>query len=287
MGSRQTGITYLHVGLVGECASCVRAPADAGLHSGSELAVVRGGCALYHTDQEEHAIGKGDVLFIPAGREHTYLEARHLDLVSVLFEPSFCIRQAPEIQALPGGCALSGLNDRNYGPRADAPAWVHLDPKGQAHVAEILDHLREACEEGNPSSGAEARAWFTLLVVYLARRWPAAPKVSLVRNVSLARALDHIEAHYMEALTPESLARAACVSKSTLQRIFREHLKTTPMEYTMESRIEHGRQLILNTGLSVGLIAERVGFSDSNHFSRRFKQSYHVSPLEYRRRHAL
>ena len=98
----------------------------------------------------------------------------------------------------------------------------------------------------------------------------------------MARALEFVEDSYSEPLTLEDLSAKAIVSKSSLQRAFRKHLGCTPLQYVMRLRMERGAELLVETSLSVTEIAESVGFADSNHFSRRFRQYAGQSPSAFR-----
>lgn len=101
---------------------------------------------------------------------------------------------------------------------------------------------------------------------------------------AIERVRQFIQSHLGEPLTLEALASAAAVSPSHLIRLFQAEMKTTPMAYLWERRVAMGIELLENTGLSVGMIAERCGFQTSYHFSRRVRQATHLSPLEVRRR---
>ena len=91
-----------------------------------------------------------------------------------------------------------------------------------------------------------------------------------------------IHAHLGEPLTLDMIATAAAVSPPHLIRMFRQELNTTPMAYLWERRVTQGIELLRQTGLSVGEIAERCGFRTSYHFSRRVRQAAGLSPLEVR-----
>ena len=78
------------------------------------------------------------------------------------------------------------------------------------------------------------------------------------------------------------VARAAHVSPAHLVRRFRAELGTTPMAYLWQRRVAAGIDLLTNTGLLVGQIAARTGFTSVYHFSRRVKQQTGVSPTQVR-----
>ncbi len=84
------------------------------------------------------------------------------------------------------------------------------------------------------------------------------------------------------ALTLDMIAIAAAVSPAHLIRLFRQQLNTTPMAYLWERRVTQGIELLRQTGLGVGEIANRCGFRTSYHFSRRVRQAAGLSPLEVR-----
>ena len=60
----------------------------------------------------------------------------------------------------------------------------------------------------------------------------------------------------------------------------------SPIDYLHRWRVRQARRLLEETGRSVTDIAGAVGFPDSGHFARVFRQETGVSPREYRRKGA-
>lgn len=101
---------------------------------------------------------------------------------------------------------------------------------------------------------------------------------------AVERACQIIEKRLGDPLTLTDIAQAAAVSPPHLIRLFRTELHSTPMAYLWAQRVRRGVELLENTGLPVGLIAEQCGFQTSFHFSRRVRQATGLAPLEVRRR---
>ena len=81
-----------------------------------------------------------------------------------------------------------------------------------------------------------------------------------------------------------AVAAAAHVTPAHLVRRFRAELGVTPMAYLWRRRVAIGIDLLRNTGLPVGVVAERAGFKSVYHFSRRVHAQAGVPPTEVRRR---
>jgi AraC family transcriptional regulator of arabinose operon len=101
-------------------------------------------------------------------------------------------------------------------------------------------------------------------------------------DTTIEQARQFISAHLSEPVTLSMIAEAAAVSPPHLVRLFRSQLHTTPMAYLWDRRVAMGIELLRQTGLSVGEIAQRCGFLTSHHFSRRVRLATGLTPLEVR-----
>ena len=70
----------------------------------------------------------------------------------------------------------------------------------------------------------------------------------------------------------------------SLSRFFKEHMESGFSEYITDKRIAYAKELLLTTDKNVSAIAEAVGITNTNYFSRLFKTRCGVSPLGYRER---
>jgi transcriptional regulator GlxA family with amidase domain len=88
--------------------------------------------------------------------------------------------------------------------------------------------------------------------------------------------------HLNEQLTLEDIARRAAMSIRTLNRRFREHVGTTPLQWLLTLRIERAKELLETTDLSIERIADEVGFGTSVTFRHHFTRRVRVPPQRYR-----
>ena len=94
--------------------------------------------------------------------------------------------------------------------------------------------------------------------------------------------MDYIDFHYSEELSLASLARDHAVSSSYLSSLFKKETAMTLTDYIHTTRIRKALNLLNTTGLSIGVIAARCGFPDSNYFTRTFKKYQGITPKAYR-----
>ena len=100
----------------------------------------------------------------------------------------------------------------------------------------------------------------------------------------IQKVVEHIHANLEKRITAADLARVARLSRSRLCFLFKAETGVAPMQYLKRCRIEKARDLLESTPLSLKEIRSKVGLSDRSHFTRGFKETFGVTPFEYRRK---
>lgn len=98
------------------------------------------------------------------------------------------------------------------------------------------------------------------------------------------KAMAFIHEHYGEPIGRGDFARYVGVSEGYLSRSFNQETGLSLIHYLTRYRIQQAKQLLVTTDKTITEIAMEVGFSDSNYFSRVFRQEAGISPLTYRRK---
>lgn len=113
------------------------------------------------------------------------------------------------------------------------------------------------------------------------------PSVSLGRGAEypawLRAIIRHMEEPENFSGTLDDLALVCDRSKAHICRGFRKYLGVSPSEYVNNKRLNYAANLLLYSDKQVIDVAYASGFQSLSRFYHAFKQTFHVSPLEYRR----
>ncbi|MGW6410311.1 GlxA family transcriptional regulator [Streptomyces vinaceus] len=113
---------------------------------------------------------------------------------------------------------------------------------------------------------------------FIVHEHPPAP-----RGSTLEPLLRWMEDNARRELTLDEVAAQAGMSVRTLNRRFREHTGTSPLQWLHRARVRQAQYLLETTGHPVERIASQVGFGSPTAFRDRFRRITGTSPNAYRR----
>lgn len=97
------------------------------------------------------------------------------------------------------------------------------------------------------------------------------------------RGLRYMEQNYdLPQLSLETVAAEVGRSASYFSHLLSQRKERTFRQLLTEIRLKHAKQFLRETTLGVQGIAEKIGYTDPNYFSRVFKEVEGVSPRQYR-----
>lgn len=103
-----------------------------------------------------------------------------------------------------------------------------------------------------------------------------------VSHAGLLAVVARMEAELEEPVAPGALAQACGLSPRQLERLFREHLGTTPARYHLQLRLARAQALLQQTSLPVVEVGVACGFASASHFARCYRQRYDRTPRQER-----
>ena len=92
-----------------------------------------------------------------------------------------------------------------------------------------------------------------------------------------------MEDNYQKPLKLADIAQTAEMSEQHICRLFKKNIKTSPIDYLNQIRINRAKELLSYSDSTIAEIAANVGFSDSSYFSVVFKKYEGISPAEYKK----
>lgn len=98
-------------------------------------------------------------------------------------------------------------------------------------------------------------------------------------------AIRFIELNYQKDITVEEIAENCGLNRNYFGKKFKEGFGKTPQEFLMRFRMTKATELLEKTHLSIGEISRAVGYNDQLHFSRAFKNTYGISPRQWREKY--
>lgn len=101
-------------------------------------------------------------------------------------------------------------------------------------------------------------------------------------DTAIEVALQYLKAHYNEELSLEKVASVVFLNPIYFSQLFKQKTGQGYKEYVIGLRIEQAKELLLQQGLKLADIAERIGYGDVRHFTQVFRKKMNVTPTEYR-----
>jgi two-component system, response regulator YesN len=101
------------------------------------------------------------------------------------------------------------------------------------------------------------------------------------------RIVDYIQSHYDKEITLKSMAELVSLDEHYLSGLFSRKMGCTLIHYLHKVRIDQARFYLLQSTLTVGEIAERVGFANTAYFVKIFKRWTEQTPSEFRKNNML
>lgn len=101
---------------------------------------------------------------------------------------------------------------------------------------------------------------------------------------AIEKSIQYIASNYMEKLSLEHVSSRVYLNKSYFSEIFKKETGINYNDYINQVRIQNACELLLAGQHSLSEVAQMVGFSDQNYFSKVFKRITGESPKNFRRK---
>ena len=101
------------------------------------------------------------------------------------------------------------------------------------------------------------------------------------QHLPLQQCLCFIHMHYNEDMTLYDIASYGNISEGHCERLFKNVLDTSPIEYLIDYRIKKSLELLNGKDNTITQIAMEVGFNSTSYFIQCFKKRMGMTPKQY------
>lgn len=232
-----------------------------------KLILIESGNSILVSDKKNYAMSAGSCLLIPP---YTVYDAETFEGVHS-YEVFFSIYPAVREQEF--------LQYAHFTSIMFFSSFI--SPEEFAFIGACYTSLQKQ----KPGAYAQVGAMLKLLLIRIFRQQSeqdfSTPIVSAGEHALMSRFFDYLESHISEPVHVEHLCAALGVSQSYLYRCCRNVMSCSPSQAITRCKLRHAQSLLKNPDLSIGQVAEAIGF-DPYYFSSQFKKMFLLSPTRYR-----
>jgi AraC family transcriptional regulator, arabinose operon regulatory protein len=243
------------------------------------------GCGHVDVNDVEFDLTPAVIVLLPWGHTIRYRPDAHdpFFVYGMHLVPWHAERAAVEL-SIPHepGHALAGVRWRRDAPLAEDTEVLVTDQRRRPRLATLMHYAAQLWDPPGPDVGS-AKALGALAMRELTTAPHAAVHDDPRVPPELRRLLLWIERNLADQITVSALAGVVGISTTSVNRLFRRHLATSPMSWVIDRRIERAARLLSTTDLTVAQVARRSGLHDPYYFSRLFSVRAGMAPREWRR----
>ena len=198
-----------------------------------------------------------------------------------------------------GAVAMHGAGcehgQRNQHPGVDACLHVAVTPAIAAEIGELIliPHLSESVLQQEfksltqnqiselPQDILDARAQALVLQLLEVHKLAGKSLGSVAER--LQQAAHYMRSHFRDIQGISEVAQRVSLSDDYFRHQFKLCYDMAPMEFILQCRLEHAKELLLHTSLGQEAIAQQCGFSNKRYFNTRFSHYVGMSPGRFRK----
>lgn len=253
------------------------------------LYIIKSGELHIEEDGVRYALRSGDVFMLEPNLDHEGFEKHVCDYYYIHFLHSDIQHvQIDDIEAYARGFILED-QERDVEPGSSYSFPKHFNLADKNIRSQVFNHLNEMGQlyrRKNYNRGLTALKLSELFIelsrAYLLEHLQSSRKRTTKGAVKAYELLDYIHHHYPDKITGSDIEARFDCNFDHMNRTFNKITGYSITHYVNKVRVNQARELLQNTPLSVGEIAELVGFSDIYYFSKMFKKYVGLSPAYYK-----
>lgn len=251
-------------------------------HEQMEFTIIRSGTATYNINLKSYTIKEGDILLISPFLLHDINLNNSPSMASDSFVFSLDLLDIKSSDC----CSLKYLTPIHDGLCEFEPV-ISPSHKSYTKLVHLFDELYTTYI--NKGIGYELivkSILFRLISTMFSDGITTTSNISTSNNIHIDKlkiVLQYIHNNLSTKLTAHNLAKLCGYSEYHFMRFFKKYTGMTCTEYINFQRLDLATMYLRNSNMNIMEISLEVGFDNISYFNRRFKDTYNVTPKEYRK----
>ena len=260
------------------------------------IMILEGNCC-FQINSDKYIVKKGDCIFIPKNTlyERSPYENQKCKMLYVHFETSEEICELTDKEAYieseknQNETELLFFNENTIFLTSYV-LYLKTYIPGTSKLQQTIENLEKLLPKTTLENSLKTILNFCEVLFELSRETVKTFKIRTKGEVvrtpyNLKKAVLYIQQNCHEKINVSELAQHCNISQSQLTRYFKQAFDKTPIQYINDYKLNRAKYMLMYMPqLSVGAIAESIGFDDQRYFSRLFLKTYNETPTMYRYR---
>jgi len=284
LSNREQPNAPLTIRLCSEAGGLIAASNGISLHTETIAEENNAGTVIVLTSYEPEAAGTPGVLNWIRRQHRQGARMACVETAAYLFAKAKLLRlksDTPDSKLAAHFEAAPGYREM-FGEQIALESLFHHDANiySSAGAMSTLDLMLHLIEELRSKTLADRIAYvFNHQRLRQSARKPSLPEGAIAHlDTRLGQMVSLMQASINKPVPLSTIFQRAGVEASTGRRLFKRILKQSPQQYYQQLRLQHGKDILQNSGLNVAQVAEMTGFADGSSFSRAYKRVFGYMP---------
>jgi AraC family transcriptional regulator len=239
------------------------------------FSIITGGVGTYSADlgagRFRSTVRRGETIMVGPGAGASIQRHCSHSIISYSFPYAELLEMVGDHAALPP--------DGNFGA-------LHAGPLTDPLICSLLQRLWQEASRGNPSYGTLQEGAITTIMALLLGSYKepsARPRHTPLATWQANRAIAMMKGNIDRDLPLQELAKEVRLSPYHFARAFKSTTGQSPGRYHQMLRIDHAKQILIQTSCPISEVAAAIGYADPSHLARIFQRETGSSPAAFRR----
>lgn len=249
-------------------------------HDFIELVYMLKGETVHTIDGKQYTLSHGDMLIINYNQTHSLRGDTPNTYINILIKPEYVNESLVNSEN-----AFSLLNLSEFKDFSDIldknKVRVRFSNEERRKLEASINLLREEMTTKPPGYELYIRSQLNILLITVFRKMSL--KLDMQGGGISDSILTYISSHCSEKLTLPQISEMCSYNSAYFSRLFKEYTGVTFTAYLKACRMEMAKKRICETNDNITDIAYEVGYTNKTKFFAHFRETFSMSPLEYRK----